>query len=415
MLESEIRGSASATGFGPPATANHSPDTVKLRGWLRSAQESAAIVGELPPSPGTLRARVGLLLVRLVRRLLFWFTPQINGFNAAALGVMREQTELIETLNARVAELDAQLRMLQSQTDALQARPQPDLDGFGKRLEQLRETQTSAESSAAARILQLRSMVFAQDRRLGMLLADVRKRMPEALSPQESARLGTELDHELDPLYLAFEDELRGSREEIARRLAEYLPTIEGASAGGPDRPILDLGSGRGEWLELLKDRKLHASGVDLNRTFVSLCHQLGLAVTQGDAIAHLRTFPDRSLGAVTGFHIVEHLPWTVLVAMIDETVRVLKPGGAAIFETPNPTNVLVGSNHFYFDPTHRNPLPPLLLRFLLEARGLCGVEILPLHPADAHRLPADGTAVTERFNQLFYGPQDYAVIGRKV
>jgi hypothetical protein len=98
----------------------------------------------------------------------------------------------------------------------------------------------------------------------------------------------------------------------------------------------------------------------------------------------------------------------------LDETVRVLKPGGIAIFETPNPQNVLVGSCNFYMDPTHRNPLPSPMLRFLAEARGLCRVSVLDLHPyPEAFHL--DGSELATRFNQYFYGPQDYAVIGWKV
>jgi O-antigen chain-terminating methyltransferase len=84
------------------------------------------------------------------------------------------------------------------------------------------------------------------------------------------------------------------------------------------------------------------------------------------------------------------------------------------IFETPNPENVLVGSYYFYFDPTHRNPLPPAMTQFLLESRGLSRIEVMKLHPADALRVDGDDE-LTERFNEYFFGPMDYAVIGRKL
>jgi O-antigen chain-terminating methyltransferase len=125
---------------------------------------------------------------------------------------------------------------------------------------------------------------------------------------------------------------------------------------------------------------------------------------------------PDSSIGAITGFHIIEHLPWNGFIDLLEETVRLLKPGGVAIFETPNPGNVLVGSHNFYLDPTHRSPLPAPLVRFMVEARGLCNVEVLFLHPyPEGIKVSADALAVAERFNEYFYGPQDYAVIGRKV
>lgn len=97
--------------------------------------------------------------------------------------------------------------------------------------------------------------------------------------------------------------------------------------------------------------------------------------------------------------------------------MRALKPEGIAIFETPNPNNVFVSSRYFYLDPTHRHPIPPLLGQFLAEARGLRRVEILELHPwPEAHHVDTrTGGDVASRFNECFYGPQDYAIIGRKV
>lgn len=120
-------------------------------------------------------------------------------------------------------------------------------------------------------------------------------------------------------------------------------------------------------------------------------------------------------MGSVTVFHLVEHLPFRKLIRLLDEVARILQPGGLAIFETPNPDNVLVGSRNFYYDPTHRNPIPSATLRFLVEARGLCQVKVLPLNPCDdCNRVP-DESPLAQRFNDYFYGPQDYAVVGKKV
>jgi len=92
----------------------------------------------------------------------------------------------------------------------------------------------------------------------------------------------------------------------------------------------------------------------------------------------------------------------------------VLRPGGIAIFETPNPNNVLVGATNFYLDPTHRNPVHPQTLQYLVEARGLIQVETMMLHPyPEEMRIPED-TPVARIFNEYFYGPQDYAVVGRR-
>jgi O-antigen chain-terminating methyltransferase len=122
---------------------------------------------------------------------------------------------------------------------------------------------------------------------------------------------------------------------------------------------------------------------------------------------------PDASQGVVTCFHVVEHLPLETVLQMLGEALRVLQPGGLAIFETPNPRNVLVGSCNFYYDPTHRNPLPGPVLQFMLEARGFARVEVLDLNPSDAQPVAGDDDLV-RRFNEYFYGPMDYAALGWK-
>jgi SAM-dependent methyltransferase len=255
-----------------------------------------------------------------------------------------------------------------------------------------------------------------QERRVSVLLEEARKRLPEPLDHGQLQAMLDEGKHALDALYVSFEDQFRGTREGIKERLRVYLPLLEEGKLGSGPRPVLDVGCGRGEWLQVLKEEGLRGQGVDLNRLLVEECRRYGLEVVEGEAVSYLASLPQNSVDAVTGFHIVEHLPVEALVRLLDETVRVLKPGGLAIFETPNPGNVLVGSHNFYLDPTHRNPLPSATVKFLAEARGLCRVEIKGLHPyPEACRIQEAGLDVARRFNEYFYGPQDYAVIGWKV
>ncbi|MDQ6619132.1 MAG: DUF4214 domain-containing protein [Pseudomonadota bacterium] len=219
----------------------------------------------------------------------------------------------------------------------------------------------------------------------------------------------------LDSFYAAFEDRFRGSREEIRERMEIYLPIVREAGAGTAGAPVLDIGCGRGEWLQLLSEHGLAASGIDLNAIMIERCRQLGLDVQDADAIDYLRQVESQSLGAVTGMHIIEHLPFTQLLLLIDESLRVLKPGGVAAFETPNPENITVGACNFYFDPTHLRPLPPEMMRYVLQARGFGRTEILRLHPYPAEAQLAEGDiAVRAKLNEVLYGPQDYAVIGYK-
>ena len=257
-------------------------------------------------------------------------------------------------------------------------------------------------------IASLRRTVVEQERRVWMLIEEARKRMPEPFTPEQIGSFADEGQHLLDAFYVSFEDEFRGTREEIMERLRVYLPFLEQAGVGGPDSPVLDLGCGRGEWLELLKQHDFKGIGVDINRVMLALCKEYGLEVAEGDALTFLRGQTAGSLGAVTGFHIIEHLRLKTLIQLMDEVLRALKPGGMVIFESPNPENLVTGACNFYTDPTHRNPLPPATARHLLEVRGFGRVDTLRLNP-DESGMIGDGT-----LQRLLYGPQDYAVIGYK-
>lgn len=230
----------------------------------------------------------------------------------------------------------------------------------------------------------------------------------------QSQAIAEELEHLQDAFYVAFEDRFRGNSEEIKKRLEVYLPILEKAKISKSET-ILDLGCGRGEWLELLQDNGYKAAGIDCNRVMIAECQAHNLDVREADAIAHLQSLPSESLAVITGFHIIEHLSFPQLLQLFAEAIRVLKPGGIAIFETPNPQNVIVGSKSFYFDPTHRNPLPSELTQFLLENTGFEPVEILPLNPVDLNSYIPGQETIIQRFNELFYGHQDYAVIGYKL
>jgi O-antigen chain-terminating methyltransferase len=259
----------------------------------------------------------------------------------------------------------------------------------------------------------LKNDLMQQKRLISLFLEEARQRLPEPFNQEQLQTFVSEDQHLLDAFYLAFEDHFRGTREDIFNKLKVYLPLIEKANVGTPDAPILDVGCGRGEWLELLRESGYTARGLDINRVMIEQCQARGLEVIAGDVIDYLASLPDNSLGAVTGFHIIEHLPFKMLMRLFSETVRVIKPQGLVIFETPNPDNVLVGSNTFYLDPTHINPLPSPTIKFMAETCGLYNTQIITLHPYPENA-KINGQGVAERFNDLFYGPQDYAVVGYK-
>ncbi|MEA2058983.1 MAG: methyltransferase domain-containing protein [Thermodesulfobacteriota bacterium] len=274
---------------------------------------------------------------------------------------------------------------------------------------------TDLSGSLSKSISDVKRNLLDQHRRLALLLEETRKRMPEPISEDQIKNMVSEEDHLLDAMYASFEDRFRGTREDIKGRQQVCLETIDQAGIGTDDAPIIDLGCGRGEWLELLKENSKTAIGVDINRVFVSGCRDIGLDIVERDALSYLRDLKPETAGAITSFHLIEHLPLKTLIALLDEALRVLKPGGIVIFETPNPENMKVGSCNFYIDPTHCNPLPPVTTQYLLEARGFVQCHILRLHPFDEGARARDmvesgpSTLIEE-----FYGPQDYAVIGYK-
>jgi SAM-dependent methyltransferase len=321
-------------------------------------------------------------------------------FDKAVRAEQSAREEGLRTLSVRLSEASARLSEL---GDARQAR----VELLGKELK--------AEMEGLFRKQQeVRTELVLQGGRVQRLLDEARQRLSRPMAKRQLQALAEEADHALDAFYVSFEDQFRGSRAEIKQRLRVYLPFITGAGIGRDDAPVLDVGCGRGEWLELLKEEGLRSSGVDSNRVLVAQCQELGLEVVEKELMSYLPGLPDSSLGAVTGFHIVEHLPIETLVKFLDETIRVVKPGGVVIFETPNPQNVLVGTCNFYFDPTHRNPLPSPVMKFLLESRGYTRVEVLNLNASD--EAPVKGSSeLARRFNQYFYGPMDYAVIGWRV
>jgi SAM-dependent methyltransferase len=246
------------------------------------------------------------------------------------------------------------------------------------------------------------------------LLEQKQPGVPQAAQAPTPVATNTYTD---DSLYVAFEEKYRGSAADIRERLGYYLPFVRDAFNSGAtanSRTVVDVGCGRGEWLNLLKEQGLAAIGIDTNLHNITSCTEQGLVAHHEDAIAWLARQEDESLGCVSAFHVIEHLDFSQLNYFIDQTLRCLCPGGLLLLETPNPENLLVGTNAFYLDPTHVRPLPPGLMDFLLSYKGFRDVALHRLHPVAADLMIHEQTEVARRCNQLFYEAQDYAVIGIK-
>ncbi|MDP2893473.1 MAG: class I SAM-dependent methyltransferase, partial [Sulfurimonas sp.] len=249
------------------------------------------------------------------------------------------------------------------------------------------------------------------------LINEAKKRLPHEVLNQEELKLITkEEKYKFDNFYIEFEDKFRGSRDEIKNRVKAYLPYIEKLPFKKEDIRSLDVGCGRGEWLELLQENGyISSKGVDLNRMMVTKSKEFGLDVEEADVIEYLSNQKDETLSFITGFHIIEHLPFEILMKFLEESYRVLQKGGMVIFETPNPENIVVGACNFYTDPTHLNPIPPITGEFLLQQNGFMDTDILRLNLSKEVKYIKDGSF--SDVNDILFAftkEQDYAIIGYK-
>ena len=214
--------------------------------------------------------------------------------------------------------------------------------------------------------------------------------------------------------YIRFENRFRGPRDVIKRRLGVYWPIIQPLKTLYPENKVLDLGCGRGEWLEFLKDKGWPALGVDLNSAMVDCCRSFGLEAEEGDLLHYVFSLPDESQAVISGFHIAEHLAFDDLNRLVHEALRVLKPGGILILETPNPENIIVAACSFYNDPTHRHPLPPSLMAFVAEEADFSSIITLRLNGSEEILAEQEGKEMYAAVVQLFLGQPDYALIAQK-
>lgn len=218
----------------------------------------------------------------------------------------------------------------------------------------------------------------------------------------------------LNLFYARFEDRFRGSPEEIRTRLETYLPDLRLFQEARGKLKALDLGCGRGEWLELLQAEGIDAVGVDSNSGQIEGAAERGLQIVQADVFTFLSEQKEGSYDLVSALHLIEHLPLSDMIRLLNEAMRVLVPGGMLIIETPNPESVLVGAWKFRLDPTHQNPLPPDLLATMAETIGFADISVRRM--SDDPRLAQfeDKPAELREVAQNLYGPRDYALIARK-
>ncbi|PNS09206.1 methyltransferase domain-containing protein [Solilutibacter silvestris] len=264
--------------------------------------------------------------------------------------------------------------------------------------------------------------VFEQElARFNQLAVEAQRARAIIESHERELEIAREAERRLDSLYVNFESQFRGDSALLRVRMLPYIDILREAGILESGLPVLDVACGNGEWLEILRENGIAACGVDSNKTFVELCNAKGLDVHAMDALGFLRGQPESVYSAVTSMHLVEHLALIDLVALLDEAHRTLQPGGLLILETPNPENFAVSSIDFYNDPTHRNPIPPNTLKWMVEARGFTQARIERLTAGRDWGAPdlldpalPGANSINQLLNRARAAP-DYAVIGVKV
>ena len=227
-----------------------------------------------------------------------------------------------------------------------------------------------------------------------------------------------------EEFYHLFEERFRGDRELIKSRLQVYIPMLQEHISDFASAVFIDVGSGRGEWLDVIKTcGAVNYTGVDINVVQNDVSRGYGHNVVCADCIEYLSKQEEGSVDVITGFQLIEHLNYYDIAELLKQCYRALKTGGVILFETPNPKNIVVGADTFYIDPSHHRPLPPEYMELCVEWQGFIDVKIIP---ANSHELwekldcsidNQDLTELTKQFNDikwLLYGPQDYAVFAMK-
>ena len=207
--------------------------------------------------------------------------------------------------------------------------------------------------------------------------------------------------------YGRFAERFRGTEEYVKAGQQFYLPHFAGRQS------VLDIGCGRGEFLEMMREHQIPARGIDLDAEAVSTCRHKGLETERADLFEYLTALPEASLDGIFCAQVVEHLPPDRLPEMIKLCASRLSRNGAIAIETPNPECLAIFATHFFLDPTHTRPVPHPLLAFYLEEFGVGNIEVQRLAPA-VESLPSL-KSLPDDFREAFFGSLDYAITGRKL
>jgi SAM-dependent methyltransferase len=317
---------------------------------------------------------VGGWVIGIAQRLLFWYTPQIRYFNEATTSVLNRVCSLEERKFRVFLSMADRLEKLERETRLLRA-----------------GGSTGTLSTAAS--------------------------SEPAVGAVEHPRKGVYTRSPIDTrdFYFRLQGRFQSNVPADMTRLEMYRSVIGNLEPKAPVGKWLDIGCGRGKWLRLARDGGYEAVGVDSSPAAIGECREGGFEVTERDALEFLRSMEDESFAVVSAFHVLEHCPFEYCLNLVYQIARTLKPGGVLLIETPHAGNLLMAAEQFWMDPTHNRPIPLPLMEFLFEYCGIGVVHRFEVNPrAESEHLPFRELELANRLDMLLYGPQDYAMMGRR-
>jgi SAM-dependent methyltransferase len=440
----------------PPVVEFPSPAPGADDSQLGALNHDWAIIPGPPPPAGGWRGRLSGFIWRIIapyleRQLTFnsRLVDHLNRQVVAARDAHRraeETTAILRERSAQLAEFHAtMMRYLQQITAYVDTRDRDvagsalvvnaSLSGLAENMDKrwesltVRDERTATKTSRLASDQeQLRTLVAVSQQATLALKRDLEQLVgvrPGSDPGHTAVRPGSDPQpgafRSLDSYkYVGFEDQFRGSREAIRARLESYLPIFGGVS------DVLDVGCGRGEFLELLAAAGIRARGIDLNHEMAEQCRGRGLDVTEADAVSYLSGLPDASLGGLFAAQVVEHLQPDHLLRLLELAYHKLRPGGRIVLETLNPACWVAFFDSYIRDITHVWPLHPDTLKYLVLASGFTRADVeyrTPVPPHDRLQTlpPAAGSDLVEAFNAnveklnaRMFTYLDYAVIGSR-
>lgn len=313
----------------------------------------------------------------------------------------------IASADLTLDDLNDDLRRLADQIDGLTE----GIDGLRMDLAALHTGELAEIRSELAQIRAKQDTIFRA----------ARSALPEG-STEHLAELNGVLTSEQSLLRTRLDNAVRPPRDQVMWHLKAYLEDLAAVAASGP---VIDIGAGRGEWLEILRGEGIESYGLDPDPEAATEARARGLDIRTDDAIDHLHALPDGSVRAITAFRLIDRLPLDTLVALLDAALVALAPGGLLLLVAANPTNLTVGGSTFWLDPAARRPTHPRLLEVLLLERGFAEADIRFDRPADGPAFtvddlvtadddPARAQALVDRLNWTLGSPLDVAVLARK-